>query len=197
MSFIRLINSLFDKLGALNFLAPLALRLFLAPIFILAGMNKLSNIENVASWFEWLGFPAPELLVWLAGGTELIGGIMLLVGFGVRWAAIPLMFTMAVAASTHWPNGWHALPETELTMPWEWRMDLIEGAQERKEMANSILREHGNINWLTETGSFTVLKNGIEFAATYFIMLLVLFFNGSGKLSVDHLVVSRFSCENK
>ena len=187
MSFIRLINSLFDKLGALNFLAPLSLRLFLAPIFILAGMNKLSNIENVASWFEWLGFPAPELMVWLAGGTELIGGIMLLVGFGVRWAAIPLMFTMAVAASTHWPNGWHALPETELTMPWEWRMDLIEDANARKDKAKEILKEHSNYKWITSAGSFTILKNGIEFAATYFIMLLVLFFIGAGRFfSIDY-----------
>ncbi|NOQ69619.1 MAG: hypothetical protein GQ573_05900, partial [Gammaproteobacteria bacterium] len=51
-----------------------------------------------------------------------------------------------------------------------------------------ILSEHGNINWLTETGNFTILKNGIEFAATYFIMLLVLFFNGAGKASVDYFI---------
>ena len=187
MSIIRLINTLFDKLGALNFLAPLALRLFLAPIFILAGMNKLSNVQNVAFWFESLGFPAPEVMVWLAGGTELIGGIMLLIGFGVRWAAIPLMVTMAVAASTHWDNGWHALPEQELTMPWEWRVDLIEDASERKSKAKEILKANSNYKWITSAGSFTILKNGIEFAATYFIMLLTLFFIGAGRFfSVDY-----------
>lgn len=187
MSLIRLINSLFDKLGALNFLAPLALRLFLAPIFILAGMNKLSNVQNVAFWFESLGFPAPEVMVWLAGGTELIGGIMLLIGFGVRWAAVPLMVTMAVAASTHWDNGWHALPEQELTMPWEWRVDLIEDASERKSKAKEILKANSNYKWITAAGPFTILKNGIEFAATYFIMLLTLFFIGAGRFfSVDY-----------
>ena len=187
MSIIRLINTLFDKLGALNFLAPLALRLFLAPIFILAGMNKLSNVQNVAFWFESLGFPAPEVMVWLAGGTELIGGIMLLIGFGVRWAAVPLMVTMAVAASTHWDNGWHALPEQELTMPWEWRVDLIEDASERKSKAKEILKANSNYKWITSAGSFTILKNGIEFAATYFIMLLTLFFIGAGRFfSVDY-----------
>ena len=195
MILIRLINTLFDKLGALNFLAPLAVRLYLAPIFILAGMNKLSNVENVASWFEWLGFPAPELMVYLAGGTELIGGVMLLIGFGVRWAAIPLMFTMAIAASTHWDNGWHALPEQELTMPWEWRMDLIEDATVRKDKAKEILKANSNYKWITSAGSFTILKNGIEFAATYFIMLLALFFMGAGRFfSIDYYL-SLFSRE--
>jgi len=102
---------------------------------------------------------------------------------------------MIVAAATaHWANGWHALPETTLTVPWEWRMDLIEGAQERKEVAKALLSEHGNIDWLTETGNFTILKNGIEFAATYFIMLLVLFFNGAGKASIDYLITRK--CNN-
>ena len=39
----------------------------------------------------------------------------------------------------------------------------------------------------------TLLKNGIEFAATYFIMLLVLFFTGAGRyLSVDYWIDRRF-----
>jgi uncharacterized membrane protein YphA (DoxX/SURF4 family) len=38
-----------------------------------------------------------------------------------------------------------------------------------------------------------VSNNGIEWATTYFVMLLALFFIGSGKLSVDQLIVSRFS----
>lgn len=185
---------LLDKTRALDFLAPLALRLFLAPIFILAGSNKLSNVENVAMWFDSLGMPAPHLMVYLAGLTELLGGIALLIGFAVRWFALPLMITMVVAAlSAHWDSGWHVLPEQELTMPWEWRTDLIEGAAERKEMAKSILREHGNYGWLTETGPITILKNGIEFAATYFIMLLALFFFGAGRyFSMDYWIRRAF-----
>ena len=99
------------------------------------------------------------------------------------------MFTMIVEAGTaHWENGWLVLPETELTMPWEWREDLIDDAVERRSRARSILREHGNYKWLTEAGSITILKNGIEWAATYFLMLLTLFFSGAGRLSVDHAV---------
>ncbi|MFQ6007125.1 MAG: DoxX family protein [Woeseia sp.] len=179
----------FDKTRKVDFLGPAALRLYLAPIFILAGMNKLGNPENVASYFEFLGIPAPGLMVYAAGISELIGGILLIPGIAVRLVTIPLMATMIVAAGTaHWENGWHVLPETELTMPWEWRQDLIDGAIERRTRARSILREHGNYNWLTEFGPITILKNGIEWPATYFLMLLTLFFGGAGRLSVDHAV---------
>jgi uncharacterized membrane protein YphA (DoxX/SURF4 family) len=187
-------QSLLNTTRAVDFLGPLALRLYLAPIFIIAGSNKLSNVENVGYWFASLGLPAPELMAYLAGITELIGGIALVFGIAVRWCAIPLMFTMVVAATTaHWENGWHVLPEQELTVPWEWRTDMIEEAADRKERIKSLAREHGNYAWLTEYGSITILKNGIEFAATYFIMLLVLFFYGPGKASIDHLISKRFN----
>ena len=59
-------------------------------------------------------------------------------------------------------------------------------------MARTLLQRHGNYDWLTETGSITILKNGIEFAATYFIILLSLFFTGAGTFSVDYLLRRRF-----
>jgi len=189
---LKRMQSLIDSSRKIDFLAPLAFRLFLAPIFILAGMAKLSAIAGTAAWFGGLGIPAPTLMAYVAGLSELVGGILLVPGIAVRWAAIPLMISMAVAAGTvHWDKGWHVLPETELTVPWEWRKDLIEGAVERRDMARTLLRRHGNYEWLTETGPVTILKNGIEFAATYFIMLLSLFFTGAGKLSIDHIVARR------
>jgi len=189
-------RALLDATRTVDFLAPLALRIYLAPIFILAGLGKLKDLDSTAWYFgEMLGLPLPELMALLAGTTEFFGGIALLLGLATRWFALPLMITMIVAAVTaHWSNGWHALPETTLTVPWEWRMDLIEGAQQRKEIAMAILREHGNYDWLTGTGSFTILKNGIEFAASYFIMLLVLFFNGAGKASFDYVIGRKFTC---
>jgi uncharacterized membrane protein YphA (DoxX/SURF4 family) len=188
-------QDIFDKLrSAVDFIGPLSLRIYLAPIFILAGINKLSAIEDVAWWFASLGIPEPTLMVWAAGLTELIGGIFLLGGVAVRWVAIPLMFTMVVAATTaHWDNGWHVLPETELTVPWEWEKEKIDEAVIRKQRALAILEEHGNIDWLTEHGNITILKNGIEFAATYFIMLLALFATGGGKyISIDYWLARKF-----
>ncbi|MDX1697819.1 MAG: DoxX family protein [Thiohalobacterales bacterium] len=193
-AFLNCLQNLLDKTRAIDFLGPLALRIYLAPVFILAGSNKLAYAEHLGPYFASLGIPAPEIMVYVAALTELLGGIALLVGLAVRWFALPLMFTMVVAAVTaHWDHGWHALPETELTVPWEWRTDLIEEANIRKDKARELLREHGNYDWLTETGSITILKNGIEFAATYFIMLLALFFTGAGRyLSLDYWIARRF-----
>ena len=201
----RLHRRVLSYLSCFEGIAPLLLRIFLAPIFILAGYGKLQlgavNVgfferlmadPNVVAWFgnpDWgLGLPMPEVLALMAGWTEFLGGWLLLFGLLTRLTSIPLMLTMVVAAtSAHWSNGWHALPEAKLTVPWEWRVDLIDDALERKSRAVSILEEHGNIDYLTEAGSFTVLKNGIEFAATYFIMLLSLLFTGGGRFtSVDY-----------
>jgi uncharacterized membrane protein YphA (DoxX/SURF4 family) len=194
MEFLKRMQSWLDATRKIDFLGPLAVRLYLAPIFILAGMGKLTNAENLAPYFDSLGIPAPSLMVYLAGFTEFLGGILLIGGLAVRWISIPLMFTMVVAAGTaHWENGWHILPETELQMPWEWRKDLIDDAVEKRSRARAILREHGNYDWLTAAGPVTILKNGIEWAATYFVMLLALFFSGAGKLSLDHLIARRFS----
>lgn len=193
------IHTVFSKISVIDGIGPLLLRIYLAPIFIKAGYGKLASFENTAAWFgnpDWgLGLPFPELMAALAGGTEFIGGWLILFGFATRLIAIPLMFTMIVAAVTaHWQYGWHALPESSLTVPWEWRMDLIDEANVRKEAARGLLQEHGNYDWLTEKGSITVLKNGIEFAATYFIMLVMLFFTGGGRFtSIDHFIAKRFA----
>lgn len=196
MHFLATLQAQLDNSKALDFLAPMLLRIFLAPIFIIAGYGKLAALEDTAYYFgEYLGLPAPMLMAVLAGATEFFGGIAILIGLAVRWFAIPLMFTMIVAAGTaHWDNGWHALPETTLTVPWEWRTDKIEAAVIRRDKARELLEEHGNYDWLTEHGSITILKNGIEFAATYFLMLLVLFFSGGGRyVSVDYWLARKFA----
>lgn len=189
MGLIRLINTIIDKLQGLDFLAPLLIRIFLGPIMIYAGLSKLNDVQGTTWWFEnTLGLPFPELMVYLAGGTEFLGGIALLIGFAVRWFAIPLMITMVVAATTaHWDKGWHQFHEAAQTMPWEWRADLIEEGNKRKKIVKDVLKKNANYKYLKETGSITILKNGIEVSAIYFIMLLALFFMGSGKyLGVDY-----------
>lgn len=187
MGIINFINSIFDKLRVLDFLGPLALRLYLAPVFWMAGANKIDfstfmPYESTVSWFGnpdgGLGFPVPTLMAFLAGWTEVLGAVFLLVGFGVRWISVPLMATMLVAIfSVHIHNGWLAIASGSGFFATERTMEAVE----RLSVAKDLLKEHGNYSWLTENGSFVVLNNGIEFATTYFIMLLVLFFVGAGK----------------
>ncbi|MOA56323.1 hypothetical protein D3C78_1802810 [compost metagenome] len=52
---------------------------------------------------------------------------------------------------------------------------------EKLERARALLKAHGNYDWLTSSGKLVVLNNGIEFAATYLLMLLALFFTGAGR----------------
>jgi len=129
-------------------------------------------------------------MAWATTLTEVGGAILLLVGFAVRWISIPLMVTMVVAAVTvHLPNGWLAIAEA--TGPFA--TPRTEGAIERLEVARQLLQEHGNYDWLTQNGSIVILNNGIEFAATYFIMLLVLFFIGGGRyFSMDYWIRRAF-----
>jgi uncharacterized membrane protein YphA (DoxX/SURF4 family) len=188
------LQHLLDKTRAFDFLGPLALRLYLVPIFWMAGTKKLADMDSIIAWFgnpDWgLGLPFPELLAWAVALTETGGAILLLVGFAVRWISIPLMITMVVAAVTvHLPNGWLAIAEGSGPFATERTMAAIE----RLDRAKEILRENGNYEWLTEYGNFVVLNNGIEFAATYFIMLLVLFFIGGGRyFSMDYWIRKAF-----
>ena len=194
MDLLNKLQDMLDATRAVDWLAPLALRLYLVPVFWVAGMNKVSGFENVVAWFgnpDWgLGLPFPTLMAALATGTEVIGAALLLVGLAVRWISIPLLFTMLVAAVTaHVENGWQAVADPLSPFP----PDDIEGAMQRLDRAKDILREHGNYDWLTETGSFVISNNGIEWAVTYFIMLLPLAFIGGGKyVSLDYWIAQKF-----
>ena len=182
-----------DKINVTDFIAPLLLRLYLVPVFWMAGSMKLGSMESTIEWFgnpDWgLGLPLPFLMAWAATLTEVVGAIFLFFGFATRWISIPLIITMIVAAVTvHLPNDWLAIAEggglfaTERTM----------GAIQRLDRAKEILQENANYSWLTEKGSLVILNNGIEFAATYTIMLVALLYIGAGKLSLDHLIAKRF-----
>lgn len=194
MKLLCTMQNILDKTRAVDFLGPLALRLYLVPVFWAAGSNKFNSFESTAQWFgnkEWgLGLPMPEVMAFLATATELAGAVMLLFGFGVRYISVPLMVTMLVAAfAVHWQNGWSAIADNSF---WLFATERTQGAAERLDAAKSLLQQHGNYDWLTETGSFVVLNNGIEFAVTYFIMLLMLFFVGGGKyFSVDYWLERR------
>lgn len=187
-------QKLLDSTRAVDFLGPLALRLYLVPIFWMAGSKKLADVDSIAEWFgnpDWgLGLPFPELMAWLATLTEVFGAIFLLIGFAVRWISIPLMITMIVAAvAVHLPNGWLAIAEGGDSL---FATERTVGAIERLDRIKAILHEHGNYDWLTENGGVAILNNGIEFASTYFIMLLVLFFVGGGRyVSVDYWIARR------
>lgn len=188
------LQDILDRTRCVDGLAPLLLRLYLAPVFMQAGWNKLSHFEDTAAWFgnpDWgLGLPMPEVMAALAAGTELFGGALLIVGLAVRWISIPLMVTMLVAAfAVHWDNGWLAIADGSSWLANERVME----AQERLAAVKGVLQENADYDWLTGRGSVVILNNGIEFSITYLIMLFSLFFTGAGRLfSIDYWVAKLF-----
>lgn len=191
---IKTYNNITRSISHADGIALLLLRLYLAPVMIQAGWNKASNFSNIVEWFGnedyGLGLPLPYLLALLATAAELIGGILILFGLLTRLVSIPLMVTMIVAmVSVHGKNGWLAISDAS-----SWLADgtlllneRIMESPEKLAAVKSLLETHGNYNWLTSSGNFVILNNGIEFAATYFVMLLVLFFYGGGRyVSVDY-----------
>ena len=211
MSIIERYQKTIDVIKSFDGIPALLIRLYLGPVFIMAGYSKaqLSDPEitglsqflakpEIVAWFgnaDWgLGLPFPELLANLAMWTELFGGFLLIFGLLTRLISLPLMFTMIIAATTvHLDNGWFAITPTNTdTSPakvLDWvgieqaQQSLLNSEQtgEKLNMMREILAENGNTSWLYENGSIVVLNNGIEFSVTYFILLLALFFIGAGR----------------
>ncbi|MBE8168080.1 MAG: DoxX family protein [Shewanella sp.] len=193
MEFTKLYQKALGWFKHIDGLAPLALRIYLAPVLLQAGYNKFSHFSDTVAWFgnpDWgLGLPMPEVMATLAVGTELVGASLLLLGLATRIVAIPLMVTMLVAAFTvHINNGWLAIADGG---SWLANENVL-AAGDKLARAKEILQEHGNYDWLTSSGNFVILNNGIEFAITYFLMLFAVFTMGGGRYtSVDYFIAKR------
>ncbi|MDF3126376.1 DoxX family membrane protein [Rheinheimera sp. 1928-s] len=187
------------KLQQLDFIPLLLLRLYLTPVMMQAGWTKLQSFDSTLSWFanpDWgLGLPAPALLLYLVILLELGGGLALLLGLFTRLTAFGLSMTMLVAMLTvHAKNGWLAIADAS-----SWLADgtifsneAVMAAPEKLAKANEILQQQPDYDWLVSSGKLVVLNNGIEFAATYFVMLLVLVVYGAGRwLSLDYWLSRR------
>jgi putative oxidoreductase len=68
----------------------LAGRLLLAYIFILSGYAKITGFAGAAKFMASKGMPMVEVLLVGAILVELVGGLMLAVGWKARWAALAI-----------------------------------------------------------------------------------------------------------
>ncbi len=89
-------------------------RILLAWMFVPAGWGKIGGYSGTVGYATSAGLPMPEIGVAAAIVIELIGGLMLLVGFKARWAALALAVFTAVAAF-FFHNYW-AMPEAQQAM---------------------------------------------------------------------------------
>jgi putative oxidoreductase len=77
-------------------------RLSLAVLFVLSGFGKLAAPAATQAYIAAMGLPAPMLAYLGATAVELIGGVLLIVGFRTRAVAIGLAgFTLLTAVFFH------------------------------------------------------------------------------------------------
>ena len=94
-------NTLLDRAaGYLRDPFLLGMRLYWGWQFFQTGKGKLSDISVPTAFFTELGIPFPQLNAYMAGCTECLGGLLLLLGLFSRVTCIPLIFTMLVAYGT-------------------------------------------------------------------------------------------------
>jgi len=80
--------------------SPLIARLFLAQIFLISGVGKISAYSGTQAYMEAMGVPG--VLLPLVILLEVGGGLAIIVGWKTQWAALALaLFSLAAAAIFH------------------------------------------------------------------------------------------------
>ena len=84
---------------AYNPVLPLAGRLLMAMIFLVAGIRKVLGFAGTVGYFAKLGFPAAEAFAVIAIVIELGGALALIIGWRTRWVAWLLILFVAIATA--------------------------------------------------------------------------------------------------
>lgn len=164
-----------------DFLAPLAIRLFLAPMFWVSGVKHLGlfSSSDFVAWnpLTWLNTEAfqqsvaamgdvaflglgAETWVILLGTIEIVAAILLILGFAVRWVVLALMFIVIVQGL------------------------VLMGDTGFLNTMGQLVMTHGYSD---------MTNNLVEVKLVYFILLLALFFMGAGRwVSMDWYIYRNF-----
>lgn len=97
-------------MDALNRYGPLAGRILIALIFLMAGLGKITGFEHTAGYIASKGLPLPQLAAVCAIVVELGGGVMLVLGWNTRLAAAAVFFFTAMTA-LFFHNFWAVSPD--------------------------------------------------------------------------------------
>ncbi|HSD61912.1 MAG TPA: DoxX family protein [Burkholderiales bacterium] len=69
---------------------PPAGRILLALIFVIAGYGKIGSFSGTAAYMASQGLPMSKVLLAITIAIELGGGLMILLGWKARWAALAI-----------------------------------------------------------------------------------------------------------
>lgn len=92
----------------------LVARILLAAIFIQSGFGKITGFEGTVGYIASKGLPMPQLAAAGAIAVELVGGLLLVVGWQARWAAAAIfLFLIPTTYVFHNPA---AVPADQVQM---------------------------------------------------------------------------------
>lgn len=94
-------------MNQLNSFGPLIARALIALIFIASGASKIAGFDQTVGYIASKGLPFASLGAIAAIVVELGGGILLVIGYKARWAALA-MFVFTLAAAFIFHNFWAA-----------------------------------------------------------------------------------------
>jgi len=103
------INQFYQILTKGQSFSLLVVRLILAYGFYEPALTKWKDFSSVAMWFSEMNIPLPLFTAYMVASFEIVGVVLLTIGFLVRWISIPLISIMITAIITvHWEHGFAA-----------------------------------------------------------------------------------------
>lgn len=88
--------------------ASLAGRVLIAAIFVISGLNKLSDFSGTAAFMSAAGLPAADILLVLTLLIEVAGGLMIMLGLYTQSVAL-LIFLFMIPVTAVFHNPWVAV----------------------------------------------------------------------------------------
>ncbi|MCW9054770.1 MAG: DoxX family protein [Candidatus Pacebacteria bacterium] len=82
--------------------APLVARVLVGGMFVMSGMDKVTNFTAVVAFAGSAGLPSPGVAVAIAIAVEVLAGLSVLLGYRIFWGAVALaVFTVIVSFVFH------------------------------------------------------------------------------------------------
>ena len=84
-------------LQRIEWLGPLVVRVVFGYFWLETGIAKVHNLDGFTQRFVGWGIPFPAFSAGLSAWTELVGGLLIMLGLFTRLICIPMLINMAVA----------------------------------------------------------------------------------------------------
>jgi putative oxidoreductase len=92
-------SRLLELLHAGRWLGPLVVRLSFGYFWLETGIAKVQNLDGFTQRFVGWGIPFPAFSAGMSAWTELVGGLLIMLGLFTRLVSIPMIINMAVAVT--------------------------------------------------------------------------------------------------